>query len=55
LNSHLGEKCIEQTSGVVTIDELDLHLHPAWQRTIISSSWLRTHPSFCKRRKRLAW
>jgi energy-coupling factor transporter ATP-binding protein EcfA2 len=36
LNSHLGEKCIEQTSGVVTIDELDLHLHPAWQRTIIS-------------------
>jgi predicted ATP-binding protein involved in virulence len=35
LNSHLGEKAIEATTGVVTIDELDLHLHPQWQRTVI--------------------
>lgn len=35
LNSHLGEKAIEETPGVVTIDELDLHLHPQWQRTVI--------------------
>lgn len=35
LNSHLGEKAIEETTGVVTIDELDLHLHPQWQRTVI--------------------
>ena len=35
LNSHLGERCIEDTSGVVTIDELDLHLHPNWQRSLV--------------------
>ena len=35
LNSHLGDKAIEATTGVVTIDELDLHLHPQWQRTVI--------------------
>ena len=36
LNSHLGEACITSTSGIVTIDELDLHLHPAWQRSVVS-------------------
>lgn len=35
LNSHLGERCIEDTSGVVTIDELNLHLHPNWQRSLV--------------------
>ncbi len=35
LNSHLGAQAIEETTGVVTIDELDLHLHPQWQRTVI--------------------
>ena len=35
LNSHRGEDCIVQTSGIVTIDELDLHLHPAWQREVV--------------------
>jgi predicted ATP-binding protein involved in virulence len=35
LNPHLGDKVLEQTSGVVLIDELDLHLHPRWQRRII--------------------
>ncbi|MBD1932683.1 MULTISPECIES: AAA family ATPase [Cyanophyceae] len=28
-----------QTSGVVLIDELDIHLHPSWQRQI--AGWLR--------------
>jgi energy-coupling factor transporter ATP-binding protein EcfA2 len=35
LNSHLGESCIDQSPGVVTIDEIDLHLHPVWQRAIV--------------------
>jgi predicted ATP-binding protein involved in virulence len=35
LNPHLGEHVLEQTPGVVTIDELDLHLHPKWQRHVI--------------------
>jgi energy-coupling factor transporter ATP-binding protein EcfA2 len=36
LNSHLGEGCIAQTPGIVTIDELDLHLHPQWQRSVVA-------------------
>lgn len=43
LNSHLGEDCIRETSGIVTIDELDLHLHPTWQRGIIGDL-LRVFP-----------
>ncbi len=35
LNPHLGNKVLELTEGVVLIDELDLHLHPRWQRRII--------------------
>lgn len=35
LNPHLGDKALEETPGVVLIDELDLHLHPKWQRRII--------------------
>ena len=35
LNPHLGEDILKKTSGIVLIDELDLHLHPLWQRTII--------------------
>lgn len=35
LNPHLGEDALQQTPGVVTIDELDLHLHPKWQRHVI--------------------
>jgi predicted ATP-binding protein involved in virulence len=35
LNPHMGEKVLELTQGVVLIDELDLHLHPRWQRTVI--------------------
>ncbi|RKZ53824.1 MAG: AAA family ATPase [Candidatus Parabeggiatoa sp. nov. 3] len=35
LNSHLGEKAALETPGIVLIDEIDLHLHPEWQRTIV--------------------
>ena len=34
LNPHLGRDALRQTPGVVMIDELDLHLHPKWQRRI---------------------
>lgn len=36
LNPHLGEEASAKTKGVVLIDELDLHLHPKWQRRIIA-------------------
>jgi predicted ATP-binding protein involved in virulence len=35
LNPHLGDNFLKETPGVVLIDELDLHLHPKWQRRII--------------------
>jgi predicted ATP-binding protein involved in virulence len=37
LNPHLLDKVIEETDGVVLIDEIDMHLHPSWQRKIISA------------------
>jgi hypothetical protein len=43
LNSHLGEDCIRRSTGVVCIDELDLHLHPKWQRDVVPDL-LRTFP-----------
>lgn len=36
LNPQLGASAVKKTPGVVLIDELDLHLHPNWQRTIVS-------------------
>lgn len=35
LNPHLRGEVLRQTPGIVLIDELDLHLHPRWQRLII--------------------
>jgi predicted ATP-binding protein involved in virulence len=35
LNPHLGADVLQETEGVVLIDELDLHLHPTWQRHVI--------------------
>ncbi len=36
LNSaHFGQHVLTETSGLVLIDELDLHLHPRWQRRVI--------------------
>jgi predicted ATP-binding protein involved in virulence len=37
LNPHMGKGVLKNTSGVVIIDELDIHLHPAWQRSIVSA------------------
>lgn len=35
LNPQLGDKIIEETEGIVMIDEVDLHLHPEWQQKIL--------------------
>ncbi|KKZ14310.1 MAG: hypothetical protein TH68_05255 [Candidatus Synechococcus spongiarum 142] len=35
LNPHLAGQALRETEGVVLIDELDLHLHPNWQRMIV--------------------
>jgi len=35
LNPHLEERALTSTPGVVLIDELDLYLHPKWQRRVI--------------------
>ena len=36
LNPVLGNMVLEKTPGVILIDEIDLHLHPQWQQTILS-------------------
>ena len=36
LNPQLGTDVLKKTDGVVLIDEVDLHLHPAWQHRILS-------------------
>lgn len=44
LNSHLlgggnsevhPERVLDETPGVVLIDEIDVHLHPSWQRSVV--------------------
>ena len=37
LNPNLGPFAATQTQGIVLIDEVDMHLHPAWQQTVLSS------------------
>jgi predicted ATP-binding protein involved in virulence len=37
LNSHLGVNAVRLTPGIVLIDEIDMHLHPAWQQTVIAT------------------
>lgn len=34
LNPHMGEGVLQGVEGVVLVDELDLHLHPRWQRRL---------------------
>jgi predicted ATP-binding protein involved in virulence len=36
LNPHLGPTVTQKTPGVVLIDEIDLHLHPNWQRRVVN-------------------
>lgn len=37
LNPHFGSEANIKTHGIVLIDELDLHLHPAWQQDIVKN------------------
>ena len=34
---YLGNKTLEETTGLVLIDELDAHLHPKWQRQVVGA------------------
>lgn len=34
LNPQLGNDVLQATPGIILIDELDIHLHPGWQRRI---------------------
>lgn len=35
LNPSLGEEACRLTSGIVLIDEVDMHLHPSWQQRVL--------------------
>ena len=35
LNPQLGEQAVVETPGVVLTDEIDMHLHPLWQQTVL--------------------
>ena len=37
LNPQMGNHAIIDTQGIVLIDEVDMHLHPQWQRSILGS------------------
>lgn len=37
LNPNLLGDVIQKTDGIVLIDEVDMHLHPSWQRRIVES------------------
>jgi predicted ATP-binding protein involved in virulence len=36
LNAHLGEAAPRRTHGIVMVDEVDMHLHPSWQQTVLT-------------------
>jgi len=36
LNAHWGEDAPKRTRGIVMIDEIDMHLHPGWQQTVLN-------------------
>lgn len=36
LNPSLGKEITNKTTGIILIDEIDLHLHPKWQKEIIN-------------------
>jgi len=36
LNPHLGAEACRQCPGIVLIDEVDMHLHPAWQQVVVT-------------------
>jgi predicted ATP-binding protein involved in virulence len=37
LNPHLAEKAATESKGIVLIDEIELHLHPRWQRQVVEN------------------
>ncbi|MEB3232839.1 MAG: AAA family ATPase [Leptolyngbyaceae bacterium] len=37
LNPHWGADAPQKTEGIVLIDEIDLHLHPSWQRQVLDN------------------
>ena len=37
LNPEFGEDAPLETPGILLVDEIDLHLHPEWQQSVISS------------------
>lgn len=37
LNPQMGANAQQQTNGIVFIDEVDMHLHPKWQQTVVGS------------------
>ena len=43
LNPQFDKDASQQTTGVVLIDEIDLHLHPTWQRIVIGNL-IKTFP-----------
>lgn len=36
LNPHLGGEVAKLTPGIALIDEIDMHLHPEWQQSVLS-------------------
>jgi predicted ATP-binding protein involved in virulence len=36
LNGYKREQAVTETRGVVLIDEIDLHLHPSWQKHVVA-------------------
>ena len=37
LNPHLADNAVKETSGIVLIDEVDMHLHPQWQQLVLQN------------------
>lgn len=37
LNPQFGSTALQETNGIVLIDEVDMHLHPAWQQTVVGA------------------
>ena len=37
LNDHLVRNAVKQSKGVVLIDEIDMHIHPNWQKKVIGN------------------
>lgn len=35
LNPHLGAEAARLTPGILMVDEIDMHLHPRWQQTVV--------------------